>query len=87
MTYVECVVQSVAAKKAKDLFCDSLTRFNSKQGVYTLSDNTPDLNGKKVLIFDDMISTGGTSYVVRELLLERYPDAQLSFLVLARTHR
>ena len=54
---------------------------------YTLSSTMPDTNISKVLIIDDVFTSGNTLLSCAKPLKELFPNSEVSFLVLAKSMR
>ena len=47
-------------------------RFENMVTAFTLCDDPPDLNGKKILIIDDVVTTGATLEACTQVLIDRF---------------
>ncbi|HDR1856469.1 TPA: hypothetical protein ACPDKD_000413 [Pasteurella multocida] len=86
--FLDCIGQNNEVKSVKDVHhTDTIGRYSPRKDSYFLKEGLPDLNNEKVLVFDDMISTGATSYAIRRLLESSFPSIRIKFIVLARTRK
>jgi hypothetical protein len=57
------------------------------EAAYKLTDKSPDLNGKKILIIDDVTTAGTTFDVIANIIKAKYPRATLYAFCLGQTQR
>lgn len=60
-----------------------MERWKNVEGVFACSSETDNLRGKRILLVDDVITTGATIEACGNVLLEDLPDVQLNVVTLA----
>ncbi|MFC1088026.1 phosphoribosyltransferase [Pasteurella multocida] len=86
--YLDCIIQVHQVDSVKSSrYMSSLDRYYPRVSSYEIADGCPDLNHKVVIVFDDMISTGATTYAIKKLLESAFPYIELKFFALAKTYR
>ena len=60
-------------------------RDNTLKRIYQLNNYKIDLNEKRILIIDDIISSGSTMKILSEILKEKYPKIEICCFTLAET--
>ena len=60
-------------------------RYETLKRIYQLNNYKIDLNEKRILIIDDIISSGSTMKILSEILKEKYPKIEIYCFILAET--
>lgn len=79
---------SIIYKTKQTLPIKSLSAADRKQalsGVYAVDTKMFDLNSRKLIIIDDVVTTGATSCAIIEAVLTAYPKADITIFSLAWT--
>jgi hypothetical protein len=79
----QMIVKNKITRPVKNLGIQQ--RRKELSGVYEIKDGFIDLNHRKVLIIDDVVTTGSTACAIINAILDRYPLAKIDVLALAWT--
>ncbi|GAB3743348.1 ComF family protein [Spirosoma lituiforme] len=85
--YKPTIIYKTRVTKKLALIPKKVDREAELLDVYKLTDNCPDLSGKKILLLDDVATSGTTANAILKEIQNKYPTCQGYLFTLAKTKR